>query len=296
MPGGTMKKRKKLIALISTAALLLGGYFALSPVALANVLLYLPLRVTSYTGIPAKVFGATGEPVTFASSGNQIHGFYFHKPGSSYTVILHHGQGGNLTAHFGLAKTMLLAGFSVLIYDYQGFGMSGGNASNKAMLDDGIAAYDFLVNNKHIEPSKIIQCGFSLGSAVASHVAQHVPCAAVILISPYTSINEVAVERIPLYRLYPDFLFPHPDMGSVAFMRSNKIIPVLLIHGANDPIIGAHHAKEFDQMAQCPHWLVIEPKAHHGDFSTVFLADEIKAFVQRTLPHYRPRATLRAPE
>lgn len=281
-----MKNRNKRIALVSTAVLLLlGGYFALSPMVLAKFLLYLPKKVTSYNAIPVKVFGATGEPVIFtATSGNQLHGFYFRKPGSAFTVLLHHGQGGNLATHFGLAKTMLLAGFSVLIYDYQGFGMSGGNASNKAMLDDGSAAYKFLVNNKQIEPSKIIQCGVSLGSAVASHVAQQSPSAAVILISPYNSINQVAIERVPFYRFYPTFLFPQPDMGSLAFIRNNKTVPVLLIHGANDPIIDAHHAKELDSLAQSPHWLVLEPKAHHGDFSTVFLADEIKAFVQRSLP------------
>ncbi|MBA3856204.1 MAG: hypothetical protein C0507_04775 [Cyanobacteria bacterium PR.3.49] len=284
-----MIKQKKRIALISAAVLLVGGYFALSPMVLANFLLYLPKKVTSYADVPLKVFGAIGEPVTFAAkSGNQLHGLYFQKPSSAFTILLHHGQGGNLATHFGLAKTMLLAGYSVLTYDYEGFGMSSGTASNEALLDDGNAAYNFLVNNKQIKPSKIIQCGVSLGSAVASHVAQHSPSAAVILISPYNSINQVAIERVPFFRFYPQFLFPQPDMGSLQFIRSNKTVPVLLIHGANDPIIDAHHAKELDSQAQGPHWLVMEPKAHHGDFSTIFLADEIKAFVQRSLPPGQP--------
>jgi pimeloyl-ACP methyl ester carboxylesterase len=283
-----MHKQKTYITILSAALLLIGGYIGLSPSVTANFLLYLPKRVTSYNNIPEKVFGAKGQSVTFdSSSGHKLYGFYFPKPGAHFTVLLHHGQGGNLITHFGLAKTMLLTGCSVLIYDYEGFGMSGGTASNKAMLSDGIAAYNFLVNKKKIEASTIIQCGVSLGSAIASHAAQYYPCAGVILISPYVSINQVAVERIPFYRLYPKFLFPQPDMGSLAFISNNKTIPVLLIHGANDPIINANHAKELDKLAQSPHWLVIEPNAHHGDFSTVFLAEQIKLFVQRLLPSWQ---------
>jgi pimeloyl-ACP methyl ester carboxylesterase len=280
-----MRKQKKLIAGLSATALLIGAYFALSPIVLSNFLLYLPKRVTSYSGIPANVFGAKGQSVTFpASTGKNLHGFYFEKPGSRFTVLLHHGQGGDLETHFGLAKTILLAGFSVLIYDYEGFGMSPGTACNQSMQQDGEAAFKFLIETKHIKPFAIIECGVSLGSGVASHVAESHPCAAVILISPYISINQVAVERIPLFRCYPKMLFPQPDMGSLSFIRSNTTIPVLLIHGANDPIIGAHHAQELAAIAKSPHWLILEPKAHHGDFSTIFLADQIKLFAQRALP------------
>jgi hypothetical protein len=279
-----MKKRNKRVWAVFAAVLLLGGYLALSPFVMANVLLYLPKKVTQYTNIPLKSFGADGEAVTFlAPSGNRLHGYYFQKPGSVFTVLLHHGQGGNLETHFGLAKTMLLAGFSVLIYDYEGFGMSSGSASNRTMLADGTAAYQFLVNKKKIQPSAIIQCGVSLGSAVASHVAESCPCAAVILISPYVSINRVAMERVPFYRFYPALLFPQPDMGSMSFITANKTTPVLFIHGANDPIIDAHHAQDLNAAAKSPHWLILEPKAHHGDFSTIFLADQIKLFAQRAL-------------
>lgn len=266
--------------------LLSAVYLGLSPLVLANFLLYLPTRVENYSAIPLQTFGAKGEPITFsAPSGNTLHGFFFDKPGSRFTVLLHHGQGGNLVTHFGLAKTMLLAGFSVLTYDYEGFGMSTGTASNRGMLQDGDAAYKFLVKQKKIPASTIIQCGVSLGTGVASHVAETHPCAAVILISPYKSINQVAIERIPLFTLYPSVLFPQPDMGSLSFIKSNQTIPVLMVHGANDPIISAHHAQDLNALSKSPHWLILEPKAHHGDFSTTFLSDQIKLFAQRVLPN-----------
>lgn len=247
---------------------------------LANFLLYLPTRVDSYQGIPKVVFGATGREVTFAApSGNMVHGYYFQKSGAQRTVLLHHGQGGNLATHFGMAKTMLQAGFSVLIYDYEGFGVSAGSPSNENMLHDGEAAWEFLTKTKGIAPSSIIQCGVSLGTGVASHLAQQHPCAAVVLISPYTSINEVSVDRIALFRCYPKFLFPQPDMGSRAFVSSNTTVPLLLIHGERDAIINVHHARELDKLAHANHKLIVVPNAHHGDFSTAFLAKQTQQFI-----------------
>lgn len=270
---------------LTILSIVIAIYIGFSPQVLSNHMLYMPKPVRAYMNIPTHSFGAQAQPVAFmAPSKNKLYGFYFEKPGSKFTVLLHHGQGGNLETHLGLAKTMLLAGFSVLIYDYEGFGMSTGKASNKAMLEDGVAAYSFLVNTKKIQPSLIIQCGVSLGSAVASHIAQRYPCAAVILISPYISIHQVAIERIPLYKFYPKILFPQPDMGSLSFIKTNRTIPLLLIHGANDPVINVHHAKELNQLAKSPHWLVVEPKAHHGDFSTTFLANQIKLFAEYALP------------
>lgn len=278
-----MQKNKKLKVSIITGAFILCAYFALSPIVLSNVLLYLPKTVVKYSSIPSEVFGTRCEAVEFASAnGKLLSGIYVEKKESKYTVLLHHGQGGNLETHFGLAKMILLADCSVLIYDYQGFGMSEGKASNRNMLDDGDAAYNFLIEQKHLEASSIINCGISLGSGVACHVAEKHPCAAVVLISPYLSINQVAIERIPHFRFYPRMLFPQPDMGSLKFIKSNERIPVLIIHGANDTLVSVRNALELNKLAKAPHLLVIDKNAHHGDFSTIFLSDQIKLFVKRS--------------
>jgi uncharacterized protein len=286
----TMLTPRRLMWTAVIALFLVIAYFALSPLALSNIFVFQPKRVSNYNDIPLTVMGAKGQAVSFtAPSGSMLHGFYFEMPHSKTTVLLHHGQGGNLSTHFGLAKTMMLAGYSVLTYDYEGFGMSKGTTSNEHLMQDGLAAYDFLVRTKHVDPANIMQCGVSLGTGVASSVAMNRPCAAVILISPYTSLNQVATDRIPIYRWYPPSLFPHPDMGSLEFIKSNFTIPVLMIHGANDPIIALHNSERLNDLAKCHHWLIVEPKAHHGDFFTVFLANKIKEFGQRVANEHKTR-------
>lgn len=256
-------------------------YFVLSPLFLSSFVIFLPKKAENYDSIGLQTLGASGLPVTFkAPSGRLLYGVYFKKPNSRFTVLLHHGQGGNLNTHIGLAKTMLLANLSVLIYDYEGFGKSEGSPSIENMLSDGQAAYDLLVNVEHISPNKIIQCGFSLGTGVASHVAMKQLCAGVILISPYTSLINLGTEVYPFFRFYPKWLFPSSDMGSLEFMQSNQTIPVLLIHGANDALIDKHHSLDLCAITKCPHWLIIDQKVHHGDYSTLFLAEQIRKFVQ----------------
>lgn len=101
-----MPTQLKIITKISIAALFaLSTYFLLSPLILSNILLFQPQKVEGYSGIPLKVFGATQQEVSFSTpSGHQLHGLYFDKPNSKLTVLLHHGQGGNVSTHFGLAS------------------------------------------------------------------------------------------------------------------------------------------------------------------------------------------------
>ena len=271
-----------LVALIVTV----GGiiYLALSPVALAQLFLYKPTKLSRFPDLPTSVFGARGRPVSFlSSSGRLLHGYFLEKPGSKFTVLLHHGQGGNIQTHFGLAKTVVSAGCSVLIYDYEGFGLSSGRPSNQHLLDDGDAACNYLMTIEQIPPSKIIQLGVSLGTGIASNVAMNHPCATVVLISPYTSLNQVFRDKNPLSHFYPSLLFPRPDLGAESFVRFNRSIPTLVIHGESDPIIDVHHAKDLVALSPETCTLVIAPDAHHGDFSTTFLAERIELFIQESV-------------
>jgi pimeloyl-ACP methyl ester carboxylesterase len=272
------RRQKTLLIPLVVAA---GTYIALSPAVLANYLLFLPARCADYDAVPKRIFGAVREDAVFkAPDGKVLHGIIFRKPFANKFVLLHHGQGGNLMTHLGLAKTVLLSGCSVMIYDYEGFGESEGCPSVQGILQDGDAAYDYVISKKLAMPNQLIQCGFSLGTGVACHIAETKPCAGVILISSYQSLNMVAQEKFPYLRLYPESLQIHPSIGTSNFFEKNTRIPVLLIHGANDQLINSHHSIQARVTAKCPCRLVLDPKCHHGDYSTVFLANQIRRFVR----------------
>lgn len=273
------------MAAVLASILLALTYLCFSPPVVAHFLLFFPSKLTDYGQLPSQVFGAQPEEVSFRTpTGNQISGLYFHKPGAKYTVVVHHGQGGNVLTNIGLAKTMLLSGCSALLYDYEGYGLSQGDASLNNILQDGDAATEFLVREKKISDERIIHCGYSLGTGVACHVAERRKCAAVVLIGSYESLTQSALERLPYLKFYPQSWFPKPDIGAIRFVQRNTTIPILLIHGAKDSLIPPRNAKKLYSMSRCPHrCLLVIPSVHHGDFSTLVLASHIHQFISEML-------------
>ncbi len=255
-------------------------YFVLSPLMVARALLFVPQKYSSEKYNIPSVLGIPREDVRFSTvAGKCLHGWYFIRPGSRYVLIIDHPQGGNIATHVGLAATGLLTGSSVLLYDYEGFGKSEGEPSTQALLDDGLAAYDFIAKTKLVPANKIVEMGVSLGTGVASYVTAHRKCAALILISPYASLRQASRDHLPWLNLYPDFAFPQPDLSQDEMIKTNISMPLLIVHGEKDNLVPMKNAQQIFNAARCPKKLVIDPSTHHGDYKLTFLSQTILTFL-----------------
>lgn len=273
------QQRFMLLGLLGLA-IILCLYFFFSPLSMVNSQLFHPTKAASYPDIPDDLLGAKREDVSFKTpAGVKLHGILFEMPGAKYTFLLNHGWGGNLSTHMGLVKTVLLNGQSILTYDYEGYGISDGVPSVAGLVEDGAAAFDFLTNEKGIKPDRIVLYGASLGSGVAGTVAMIKPPAGVMLVCPYTSLKRLARETLPYLNLYPDFLFPQPDIGSETFLHYNAVTPVMIVHGVEDRIISVQHSKDLNAIRPYKTTLVLEKDKHHGDFSTPVLAKHVCEFL-----------------
>jgi pimeloyl-ACP methyl ester carboxylesterase len=76
--------------------------------------------------------------------------------------------------------------------NYRGFGGSGGSPSEEAIAEDALALFD-QVYASHPQVSLI---GRSLGSGVAVRLASQRPVQNLILVTPYNSLEEIAVTAI----------------------------------------------------------------------------------------------------
>ena len=85
--------------------------------------------------------------------------------------------------------------FTCYLMDYRGYGSSTGKASQKAIFSDALALYD-RVKEKH---ARISIGGRSLGTGVAVYVASQREVSKLALITPYSSIADVAQGRYPMY-------------------------------------------------------------------------------------------------
>ena len=98
-------------------------------------------------------------------------------------------------AVFILASAWL--GLNVLIFDYQGYGHSGGVPSEQGAYRDAVAAWRYLTQTRRIPAAKIVVFGRSLGDAVAVWLAGHTAPAALILGSTFTSVRDMAARNYP---------------------------------------------------------------------------------------------------
>jgi hypothetical protein len=179
-------------------------------------------------------------------------------PGRGVVIYLH-GNGGNILRSPRAERMRALAddGFGVLGIDYRGYGGSTGSPSEKGLLTDANAAFDWA--HASAPASKIAVFGESLGTGVSVHLASVRPVAGVALDSPYAAIVRVG----EIY--YPGF--PHRLLLKDQFWSERWIrdvhAPVFIAHCTADEQIPLKEAQRLFAAANQPkEMMVIKGCAH----------------------------------
>jgi len=265
------------------------AYVALAPcvgLPLYGLMLFHPDRtqndLSSVFGQIKQMFGVSKKDVYFNSSnGVMLHGYYFSLPGSKKTVIVSHGNGGNIDSRMVLAACLLKCGVSVFMYDYRGYGLSNGNPTIQGVCDDGVAAYDFIAHSAKVAPRDILLYGESLGSGIVCETLKTRQAGGVILESGFDSLLSVAREKVFWLNAYPRELFLQP------FLDNNSILagehpPLLILHGMKDGLITPDHALALYDNASSPKKLVMLARAGHADLAVCDLRNyfgSLKQFI-----------------
>jgi hypothetical protein len=203
-------------------------------------------------------------------------------PGPGAPVVVHfHGNGEQLADVAVLARQLHARGVGVLAIEYPGYGLRGGESpSESALYEAAEAALTHLRGELGIPPERTILQGHSLGSGVAAELAQRGRGAGLVLLSPYTSIPDVAARIVPF--LPVRWLLD--DRFATADKAPSIRIPVQIIHGELDalipPAMGRRLAGLFPDAR-----LELLPGVHHNDLFLPphgpALLDRIAAFACR---------------
>lgn len=191
------------------------------------------------------------------ASGEKITAKFYANQNAQFTILFSHGNAEDIFSSAQFSERLRDSGFNVLAYDYRGYGWSDGRPGEKNAYEDIDAAYDYLVRDRLIDPSRIIIHGRSLGGAVSIDVAARRKCAGLIAESTFTSAFRVMTG----YRVLP---FDQFDSES-------KIVrvecPVLFIHGENDSLIKPWHSERLFQTANASKEMFVVPNAGHNDLT-----------------------------
>jgi pimeloyl-ACP methyl ester carboxylesterase len=122
----------------------------------------------------------------------RLDGWYFPAAGTKErdrrTAILYlHGRSGNMGTQQRHARFLGRLGLPMLFVDYTGYGRSPGRASEESSCNDGVDSFDYLRTLGH---DRIIVYGYSLGGAVAAHVATQRRCTGLALVATFAEIGD----------------------------------------------------------------------------------------------------------
>jgi len=229
-----------------------------------NHLFYLPTRDQPTT--PAK-WGFRYEDVNFTSAdGTGLHGWFLPVKGKQAkgTIVFSHGNAGSIGHHLGFIMWLVEAHYNVLMYDYRGFGKSGGTVDRRGMLDDVKAAFAYVSSRADVNPKRLISYGHSLGGAksVTALAENPVPGLRAVVIdgafSSYQAMARIVAGQVGA-NLVTDELSPSEYIEKLA------PVPLLVVHGTRDEVVPIAHARQMFEAAKQPKTLFEVESGRHGD-------------------------------
>ena len=243
-----------------------------------NAFLFYPYKYLVAT--PATI-GLVYEDVGFKTEDNiRLNGWWVPVKRSRGTVLFCHGNGGNISFLLDTIRIFHSLDLDVLVFDYRGYGGSGGTPTEEGTYLDARAAWKYLLNIKKIAPDKIILIGRSLGGSIAAWLGQECRPRVLVLESTFTKAADVADYH---YIFAPGQVIFGNTYNTEEYI-TRIASPVFFVHSPDDEIIPYEHGRRLYQLARVPkEFLTI-----HGSHNSGFLdsIEEYKDGLNRFLSKY----------
>jgi fermentation-respiration switch protein FrsA (DUF1100 family) len=163
-------------------------------------------------------------------------------------VLFCHGNAGNVSHRLDFLLIFNRLGLSTFIFDYRGYGKSGGLPSEQGTYLDAEAAWHYLVQERKILPEHIIIFGRSLGGSIAAWLAQDHHPGMLIVESTFTSLRDMVKDRFPWV---PARLVRNYQYDTRQYLQNTRC-PVLIIHSRDDDLIPFRRGEELYEVAKGP--------------------------------------------
>ncbi len=225
--------------------------------------------------------GLEFENVKFHASDNTLlHGWFVPKPNAWATVLLCHGNSGNISYQIDQIRLFQELGLNVLTFDYRGYGQSEGEPTEMGLYRDGEAAWQYLTQTKKFSPERIVIFGHSLGGSIAAWLGKEVKAGALIIQAAFTTMRQIAKWFYPYFPLRKIMRSRYDNLENVAQAKS----PVLVIHSRDDEIIPFEHGKRLFEAAKEPKEFLQIQYGHNDALHSPNYRAGIKAFLNKYLP------------
>ena len=244
------------VTLATAAVLVLSGLWLFQ-----RRLIYFPA-----SEVPPLSATLPGARIVTISTGDglTLTGWFLAPPTPTAAVLVLNGNAGNRANRAPLARALVDHGYEVLLFDYRGYGGNEGSPSEEGLALDAVAAVTALAEVATVD--RLVLLGESLGAAVAARLAVESPPTALVLRSPFPSLEAVAAVHYPYL---PTRLLLRDRYDTLQPVRMIKV-PILVVAGSADSIVPTYLSRAVYEAASADaHWALIE-NADHNDRALSF--------------------------
>ena len=207
--------------------------------------------------------------------GLKLNAWYYKPKDAKKAVVYFMGNHDSLKNYINFFKQLTDANIAVLSVCYRGYCGSEGHPTEEGLYADADAALKFL--EKDFAVHDIIAIGRSLGSGVATELATKNDLGGLVLVSPYTSIPDVAsiiYWYMPIHALVRDRF---ESINKIAKVKA----PILILHGDEDKLIPLSQGIALNNAATSPHTLKIYKGFGHPDMPFDRVGKDVVEFINK---------------
>lgn len=235
-------------------------------------------------------YGMDYDRVVFRTTdGEHLVGWYVPVAKPRATLLLHHGNAGNISHRLESVRLFHGLGLAVFIFDYRGYGESSGSPGETGTYRDAEAAWRYLTETRGIAPEEIVIFGRSLGAAVAAHLARDHAPRALILESTFTSVPDLGAEHYPWL---PVRMFARIRYETRATLTAIHT-PLLIVHSRDDDLIPFQHGERLFAAANEPKQFLAINGNHNDGF--LVSGERYRQGIARFLDSWLEDATMARP-
>lgn len=174
------------------------------------------------------------------------------------TIVLYHGNAGSACDRSFYADIFTQAGYGYIIVEYAGYSNDVVKPSHELIKQN---VQDVVAYIKENDISSVTVVGESIGTGIASFHASLQSPDTLLLISPFTSLADIAKSR---FWFYPTSILVDNAFDTVSFLTQYKN-PVTIIHGNKDTIIPHKLGKKLFELLQTQKEFITIHGAGHND-------------------------------
>ena len=202
--------------------------------------------------------------------------WYHNKDIKKYkTILFLHGNAGSLENRIHKINHFKDMNINFILLAWRGFSGNKGKPTEQGLYQDARSAVKWLINQGVTEENIIIY-GESLGTGVATEIAQNKNFAGIILESPFTSMIAAAKSKYPIF---PIRLLLKDKYESDKKIKNIKS-PILVMHGEIDKIVPFWMGEKMFQLANEPKYSYFSKYDDHMMEFNDELINSIKSFIK----------------